>query len=51
MWDWYNRPGGRARVSMKTAVLIVIGLSVLVGVVFMTLYVLLAPVIFTRVPA
>ena len=50
MWDWYNRPGGRARLSTRTVAITLVIAGVLVGVFFMTLYIVLAPLLFTRVP-
>ena len=51
MWDWYNRPGSRAGMPIRTAILITVVASVLVGVFFMIFYILVAPFLFTPVPA
>ena len=50
MWDWYNRPGGRATLPVRTLIIILIIAGLLVGVIFMGMYILIAPLLFTRVP-
>jgi hypothetical protein len=54
MWDWYNRPGSwqdRGNVSVGRLVLILIAAGIVFGVVFFLLYLVLAPIVFTRAPA
>ncbi|MBI3970364.1 MAG: hypothetical protein HY332_03665 [Chloroflexi bacterium] len=51
MWDWYNRPGGRERMSARTVAIVLVVAGIVVGVIFMLLFILIAPFAFTRVPS
>ena len=50
MWDWYNRPGGRAQLSTRTLAIVLVVAGVLIGVFFVTLFTILAPLLFSRGP-
>jgi hypothetical protein len=50
MWDWYNRPGGRAAAPSLALVVAIIVAGVLVGALMMVLYTALAPLLFTPLP-
>lgn len=51
MWDWYNRPGGMARLRTRTVILVLVIGGLVVGVFFTLLFFFLAPLIFRKVPA
>lgn len=50
MWDWYNRPGGRAALPLPVVIVALIVAGVLVGVFFALFYTFLAPALFRPVP-
>jgi hypothetical protein len=50
MWDWYNRPGRRGVPRTRTVLLIMVVGGLAVGMLFTLLYILIAPLIFVRVP-
>ena len=50
MWDWYNRPGGRATLPTRAVIIALVLAGLLLGAATMLLYILLAPLLFSRVP-
>jgi hypothetical protein len=50
MWDWYNRPGGRARLSTRTVALVMIISGIVTSILIWIIYALLAPIMFSPIP-
>ena len=51
MWNWYNRPGGREAIPTRYWLIALFIAGIVVAIFFFTLYALLAPHLFTPVPA
>ncbi len=51
MWNWYNRPGGRESIPTRYWAIALFIAGLLVGIFFFVLYALLAPHLFSPIPA
>ena len=49
MWDWYTRPGGIRRVPTWKIAVVIAGLAVATTILFVLLYAVLFPLIFSKI--